>query len=100
MRTESHSGSKNILLFIDNFTRMCWVYFIKAKSEACEHFKKFKALVDNQGNVVIKILRTDRGSEFMSKEFTTLCEEEGIRREFIAPYTPEQNGITEKKQVQ
>lgn len=96
MRTESHSGSKYFLLFIDDFTRLCWVYFIKAKSEAFEYFKKFKALVRKQGNGVIKILGTDRGGEFMSKEFTTF-REEGIRRELTGPYTPEQNGITERK---
>lgn len=35
--------------------------------------------------------------EFLSKEFINLCDEEGIKRELTAPYTPEQNGIAERK---
>ena len=37
---------------------------------------------------------TDKGGEFISKEFNLFCEENGIQRELTAPYTPEQNGIT------
>ncbi len=61
MRTESHAGSKFFLLFIDDFSRMNWVYFLSHKSEAFEHFKKFKVLVEKQCNQKIKILRSDRG---------------------------------------
>ena len=92
MKNESHSGNKYFLIFIDEFTRMCWVYFIRTKSDTLEHFKKFKALVEKQGNTTIKTVRTDRGGEFMSRDFITLCEKEGIRREMTAPHTPEQNG--------
>lgn len=97
MKNESHSGNKYFLLFIDDFTRMCSVYFIRTKSDALEHFKKFKALVEKQGNTTIKTLWTDRGGEFMSQEFITLCEKEWIRREMTTPHTPEQNGIAERK---
>nr|GEY30121.1 retrovirus-related Pol polyprotein from transposon TNT 1-94 [Tanacetum cinerariifolium] len=41
--------------------------------------------------------RTDRGGEFISKEFAAFCDEEGIKRELTAPYTPEQNGVAERK---
>ena len=76
---------------------MSWVYFLKAKSEAFENFKIFKAMVEKQFGLCVKALRTDRGGEFLSNEFITFCEEQGIRRELIAPYTPEQNGVTERK---
>ena len=45
----------------------------------------------------IKKLRTDRGGEFLSNEFTSFCEENGICRELTAPYTPQQNGVAERK---
>ena len=62
-----------------------------------ENFRKFKALVEKQSGLCIKALRSDRGGEFTSNEFNLFCEESGIRRELIAPYTPEQNGVVEHK---
>nr|GEX46411.1 hypothetical protein [Tanacetum cinerariifolium] len=90
-------GSRYFLLFVDDYSRMCWVYFLTSKSEAFEFFKKFKALTENQCNRKLKILRTDRGGEFLSNEFSRFCDEYGIKRELTAPYTPEQNGIAERK---
>ena len=97
MQTVSLGGSKYFLLITDDYNRMSWVYFLKAKSEAFENFKIFKAIVDKQFGLCKKALRTGHGGEFLSNEFITFCEEQGIRRELIAPYTPEQNGVTERK---
>ncbi|CAH9095067.1 unnamed protein product [Cuscuta epithymum] len=96
MGTESLGGRRYFLMITDDFTRMSWVYFQKTKSEALENFKKFKALVENQTGKSVKALRTDRGGEFSSNAFTEFCDEHGIRREFTAPYTPEQNGVAER----
>jgi len=76
---------------------MSWVWFLKFKSETFENFKKFKVFVEKQSGCQIKTLRTDRGGEFTSKEFSTFSEEYGIRRELTASYTPEQNGIAGRK---
>ncbi|KAA0059765.1 integrase [Cucumis melo var. makuwa] len=45
----------------------------------------------------IKSLRSDRGGEFLSKNFNHFCKEHGIHRELTTPYTPEQNGVAERK---
>lgn len=63
MRTTSLGGSKYFLLFIDDYSRMRWVYFLTNKSETFEHFRKFKALVEKQSGSYIKAPRTDRGGE-------------------------------------
>ena len=42
-------------------------------------------------------LRTDRGGEFTSHEFNTFCNDNGIRRHLTAPYTPQQNGVVERR---
>lgn len=97
MSIDSLGGSRYFLLFVDDFSRMNWVYFLKKKSEAFEHFKKFKAFVEKQSDCHIKTLRTDRGGEFVSEEFNQFCEENGIHRELTAPYTPQQNGVAERK---
>ncbi|GJR23799.1 retrovirus-related pol polyprotein from transposon TNT 1-94 [Tanacetum coccineum] len=58
---------------------------------------KFKALVEKQSGRNIKVLRTDCGGEFLSKEFNDFCDEHGILRQLTALYTLEQNGVAERK---
>ncbi|KAL4301681.1 hypothetical protein GQ457_10G015230 [Hibiscus cannabinus] len=93
------SFGKNIyfLLFIDDYNRKTWVYFLKQKSEAFGAFKNFKALVEKESGFEIKSLRSDRGGEFTSNEFNDFCKENGIRRPLIVPRSPQQNGIAERK---
>jgi hypothetical protein len=51
-------------------------------------FKKFKALVENQSEKPIKVLRIDGGGEYTSTEFENYCKEKGIIHEVTTPYTP------------
>ncbi|KAG6491757.1 hypothetical protein ZIOFF_046695 [Zingiber officinale] len=74
-----------------------WVFILAAKNDAFQAFKKFKFLTENKTEYKIKTLRTDRGDEFLSKEFTQFCEDEGIERHLTAPYTPQQNGVVERR---
>eukprot|EP00253_Pinus_taeda_P033975 PITA_33975 len=69
---------------------------MKYKDEAFKNFKSFKALVENESNRKIKWLRYDREGEFTSDEFFNFFEEHGIRREFCAARTPQQNGVVER----
>ena len=85
------------MLFIDYFTRMAWVFFLKEKLEAFNKFKAFKILVENETQAKIKCLRSDNGGEFTSKEFDLFCETHGIKRQFSAVRTPQQNGIAKRK---
>ena len=45
----------------------------------------------------IKALRSDRGGEYTSNAFTEYCEEQGIKRFLTAPYSPQQDGVAERK---
>ncbi|CAL9010602.1 unnamed protein product, partial [Prunus brigantina] len=97
MKTESLSGNRYFLLFTDDYTRMSWVYFIRNKSSALECFMKFKAMTELQSGFKIKSLRSDRGGEFLSGEFNRFCEESGIQRQLTVAYSPQQNGVAERK---
>ncbi|KAM1099314.1 hypothetical protein TB2_005809 [Malus domestica] len=97
MKTESIAGNKYFMLLIDDFTRMIWVYFLRYKSDAFSCFKKFKAMAELQSGFKIKTLRSDRGGEFKSAEFDQFCEKEGLQRQFTLAYTPQQNGVVERK---
>eukprot|EP00253_Pinus_taeda_P034923 PITA_34923 len=80
----------------DDFSRNTWTYFLKKKSEVFDRFKEFKALVENQTEKKIKVLRTDNGGEFCGKEFEEFCKKCGIARQKTTPYTPQQNGVAER----
>ncbi|GKV53318.1 hypothetical protein SLEP1_g59850, partial [Rubroshorea leprosula] len=69
----------------------------KTKLEALAAFKNFKVLAENEADRSVKILRTDRGGEFNSKEFVDFCEYNGIKRQLIAAYTLQQNGVCERR---
>ncbi|MCF8701902.1 DDE-type integrase/transposase/recombinase, partial [Corynebacterium sp. MC-10] len=97
IKPSSLGKSNYFLLFIDDFSRKTWVYFLKQKSEAFEVFKKFKAAVEKESGLHIKAMRSDRGGEFTSREFQNFCEKHGIRRPLTVPRSPQQNGVAERK---
>jgi transposase InsO family protein len=70
---------------------------MKEKSEAFDIFKNFKALVENESSCKIQCLSTDRGGEYTSNEFNDFCVTQGIKRQLTAAYTPQQNGVSERK---
>ena len=83
------------MTLIDDYTRNTWVYFLNQKSEVFEKFCHFKTLVEKKSGHYIKVLRTDGGGEYISKEFLHFCRENGIHKQFTTRYTPQQNGVEE-----
>jgi transposase InsO family protein len=53
--------------------------------------------IENLSERKIKILRSDNGGEYTSKEFVNFCKDVGIKRELATPYNPQQNGVVERK---
>ena len=70
---------------------------MKSKDEALHYFKIYKAEVENQLERKIKRVRSDRGGEYFSNNFTSFCEEHGIIHERTPPYSPQSNGVAERK---
>jgi len=93
----SNSKKRYLITFIDDFSRKTWAYFLVEKSEAFATFESYKARVEKEIGAFIKSLRTDRGGEFTSQEFTNFCDKHGIQRQLTAAYTPQQNGVAEWK---
>jgi transposase InsO family protein len=81
--------------FIDNFSCKTWIYFLKTKDEVFSRFQEFKSLVENQTWKKIKVLRSNNGGEYTSKEFEGFCKETRIKREMTVPNNPQQNGVAE-----
>ena len=97
MNVRARQGASYFITFIDDFTRFSHVYLISYKSEVLDCFKIFINLVENQLDKKIKVLRTDRGCEYLSNQFKELCNEKGIERQLTIPYTSQQNGIAERR---
>ena len=60
-------------------------------------FITYKAEVENQLNKNIKILKSDRGREYESNEFSELCAKFGIIHQITTLYIPQKNEIAERK---
>ncbi|KAI5313816.1 hypothetical protein L3X38_042992 [Prunus dulcis] len=97
MQSITLGGNRYFLTFIDDHTRMCWVFFLQHKSQAFNIFKRFKNMVELQSGYQIKKLRSDRGGEYTSLEFSKFCEEMGLERQLTIAYSPQQNGVAERK---
>ena len=97
-KTLSSRGGKNYFItFIDDYSKYCYVYLLHSKDEALNMFKIYKAEVENQLEKKIKIIRSDRGGEYESTAFSDFCTQHGIVYQTTAPYTPQQNGVAERK---
>ena len=73
------------------------VHFLTFKSETQVVFKRFAKRVMNNYSLKIKQIRSDNGTEFKSTGVQEFLDEMGIPHEFSAPYTPQQNGVVERK---
>ncbi|KAJ9544308.1 hypothetical protein OSB04_024015 [Centaurea solstitialis] len=94
---EARGGYRYFITFTDDFSRYGYVYLIRHKSEAFEKFKEFQSEVQNQLDRKIKFLRSDRGREYLSLEFDSHLRECGIVSQLTPPYTPQMNGVSERR---
>jgi hypothetical protein len=97
MIVASLNGYFYYVLFIDDHSRKTWIYFLKNKDGVLAKFQEFKAQVENLTGRKIKVLRSDNGGEYTSKEFINFCIEAWIKRELTVMYNPQQNGVVERK---
>ena len=95
--TMTRGGKRFYITFIDDFSKYTYVYLLRTKDEAKEKFKIYKAEVESKLNKKIKKLRSDRGREYESISLSNFCEQYGIIHEVTPPYSPESNGIAERK---
>ncbi|CAN1310032.1 Retrovirus-related Pol polyprotein from transposon TNT 1-94 [Linum perenne] len=93
----SIGGKFYTLVVVDDFSRFTWVKFLVHKNEALSSLQKLISEEENQIGLKVKIIRSDHGGEFESHAFDQFRTFMGIRHEFSAPRTPQQNGIAERK---
>ena len=82
---------------MDDFTRYTWVVFLVDKSDVFDTFKSFIKSIHNEFETTIKKVRSDNDSKFKNTRTDELCDEFGIRHQFSAKYTPQSNGLVERR---
>jgi len=85
------------MLGVDDFSRYMWIELLSTKDDAMACFKKFRVAAELESGCRLKALRTDGGGEFNSGAFVIFCNEHGIRHNTTTPYTPQQNGVVERR---
>jgi hypothetical protein len=96
----------SFITFTDDFSRYGYIYLIKERSEALDKFKIFKAEVENQHNIKIKLVRSDRGGEYYGRHtpygqvpgpFVRFLQENGIVAQYSMSGDPQQNRVSERR---
>ena len=82
---------------MDDYTRYTWAFFLVDKSDVFATFKSFVKDIHNEFEIIIKRVRSDNGREFKNTRIDELCDEFGIRHQFLAKYTLQLNSLVERK---
>ncbi|KAG7594092.1 Integrase catalytic core [Arabidopsis thaliana x Arabidopsis arenosa] len=93
----SRDNNKYFVTFIDEKSKYTWITLLPSKDRVFEAFTNFQNYVTNQFNAKIKVLRTDNGGEYTSHKFKEHLAKHGIIHQTSCPYTPQQNGVAERK---
>ena len=93
----SLTGARFFLTIMDDFSRATWTFLLHHKYDVFHIFSKFLSMVPTQFKICVKTIRSDNGGEFLSTRFKTLLNSYGIIHHRSSPYTPQQNGIVERK---
>lgn len=78
-----------MLTFIDDYSRLCWVYLLKEKSQVFEFCKAFHSMIKNETQLNIGILGTNNGGEYTSNDFEQYLKDNGIKHQTKIPYNPQ-----------
>jgi transposase InsO family protein len=74
-----------------------WLALLASKDDAAATIIRLQEGVESESGCKLHTLRTDRGGEFTSGSFTAYCAELGVERHLTAPYSPQQNGVVERR---
>ncbi|MFS8020746.1 putative RNA-directed DNA polymerase [Helianthus anomalus] len=96
-KVSSYEGYRYFLTVVDDFSRSLWCYMLKSKIEVFENLKAFYELVLTQFKKKIKVFRSDNGTEFINNQMSVFCKQKGIIHQTSCVYTPQQNGVVERK---
>jgi len=87
-RETSANSAHYFLTIVDDASRATWAYLMVHKGETSHFLKEFILMVKNQFETSVKIMRSDNGSEFVSKPMQQFYHDHGIIRQSSCVDTP------------
>lgn len=95
--TPTFDGNKFFLTVVDDYSRVTWICLLKFKSDMVNVLRNFLKMIKTQFQAVVQVVMTDNGSEFVNTAFVELLSAMGILHQRSCVYTPQQNGVAERK---
>ena len=90
-------GKRYFLVCTDDYSRYSWLFLLKDKTEVTSNIKNLCKLIKRQFEEDVRGIRTDNARDFLNTELKEFLESEEIKHETSCPYTPQQNGLAERK---
>nr|GFB14371.1 hypothetical protein [Tanacetum cinerariifolium] len=97
MRVASINGKRYVLVIVDDYSRYTWTHFLRSKDETPEVLIDFLRLVQRGLHAQVRVVRTDKGTEFLNKTLHAYFAAEGILHQTSVARTPEQNGVVKRR---
>ena len=97
INVKSIANDSYCLVVTDDYSRFSWVMFMATKDETFECVRTLILKVESLYKLKVRRIRSDNGTEFKNSQTYEFCNDKGILQEFSAPYTPQQNGVAERK---
>nr|GEX78265.1 hypothetical protein [Tanacetum cinerariifolium] len=97
MRVASINGKRYMLVIVDDYSRYTWTHFLRSKDETPKVLIDFLRLVQRGLQAQVRVVRTDKGTEFLNHTLYAYLAAEGIQHQTSVARTPEQNGVVERR---
>ena len=97
LRVNNISGAKWFISFVDDHTRVTWLFLVKEKSETKSFVQNFHKMIQTQFQAKLQILRSDNAKEYFNSILGEYFRESGIVQQSSCIDTLQQNGVDEQK---
>nr|GEV58262.1 putative ribonuclease H-like domain-containing protein [Tanacetum cinerariifolium] len=97
MRVASINRKRYVLVIVDDYSRYTWTHFLRSKDETPEVLIDFLRLVQRGLQAQVRVVQTDKGTEFLNQTLHAYFAAEGIQHQTSIARTPEQNSVVKRR---